>query len=114
MSRGRLMLLSQRAAAQWGLPPAGDPPDFLPAPVAQAWREIVRAMPITPLTSDEFWLELTAHSVVHIRTRPFTREALRLAYRCLGHGFVPMPERRRLLFGAERCARPQSHEVTHG
>lgn len=100
MSRGRLILLSQRTAAQWRMPHAGDPPKFLSAPEALVWNEIKRAMPIPPRRSDEMWLELTARVVHRIRAHPYTLEDLRLAYRCLGHGFVPMPERRRLLFGA--------------
>lgn len=98
MSRGRAMLLSQRTSARWGLKPLGAPPEHLAPAVLAAWHDIARAAGV-PLTSlDCFWLEMCARLLAHWRTGGGDRVYLREAYRWLGQGFVPMSERRRLLF----------------
>lgn len=98
MSRGRKMLIAQRMNARHHLPPLGAPPKHLKRKEVRAWHDVVAAAPDLLRAQDQYSV---GHAAVELaRWRSGDREpgSLRLAYRLLGDCFIPMRERRRLLF----------------
>lgn len=90
-SRGRMLLRAQRPG-----PPVGDPPARLTIEQKRAWSDIAKTCPDVLRRSDSIWLELCAGALAHWRAG--YRGNVRLMYRWLGQGFMPMRARRRLLF----------------
>jgi hypothetical protein len=95
MSRGRALLRAQRSS---GLPRIGPPPEWLDAREAQAWHDVVAAAPDVLRISDEIFLEIVARELVDWRNGRREPGFARTMYRDLGRCFIPMRERRRLLF----------------
>ena len=93
-NRGRALLLAQR----WPGPRLGAPPKYLGSKECEAWHLIVAATPDVLRAIDEPGLACTASILERWRSGEREPGLLRLAYRMLGDCFVPMRERRRLLF----------------
>lgn len=92
-TRGQLLLMAQRKGK-----PLGPPPErFGPAELA-AWNDIVAAAPPVFHWSDSIYLEMLSIALTSWRKGGLPNEWTRLMYRMLGDCFVPMRERRRLLF----------------
>jgi hypothetical protein len=92
------MLRIQRAH---GLPPLDAPPKHLSAGAVQAWHDILAASPIRDsfCFADEPLLGMCASELALTRAgKRSDLESLRELYRQLGMLFVPMRDRRRLLF----------------
>ena len=97
-TRGQLLLIAQRPGR-----PLGPPPERLDAAEAQAWHDIVAAVPGDVFRAqDGMMLELAARHLACWREGKIPDRARHL-YRTLGHFLMPMAARRRLLFP---CARP--------
>jgi hypothetical protein len=102
-NRGRALLQAQRRPRFRGValePLNGPPPDWLDldAEERQIWDAIVAATPARLAAVDAIALSIAAQQVATWRRHGGSLSQLRFAYRCLGDHFVPMPERRRLLF----------------
>lgn len=79
-------------------PPLGDPPSFLSFDEVRAWRDIVAAAPVGILRCVHgFELPMAAMDLAWWR-RVREQFGVREMYRKLGIYFIPMRERRRLLF----------------
>jgi hypothetical protein len=90
----RLQLLN----AQQKLQPLGPPPKHLSRKEKAAWRDIIAAAPPGIYRwMDEPALSLASSAVSHCRSGDPGGWAM-LAYRLLGDCFIPIRERRRLLF----------------
>lgn len=102
--RGRRLLLAQ---ADRG-PPLGAPPAHLSADAAQAWYEILEAVPLQLSSSYGFSVDIASCALAGWRRVPagsaIRVDFVRLMYRLLGEVYVPMAARRRLLYG--NLARP--------
>jgi hypothetical protein len=96
MSRGRALLRAQR---NMGLGPLGRPPAFVSCDpeYLRAWRDIVAAAHDVLRSFDAPFAALLAVSLSRWRCGE-REESARELYRALGHAFIPMRERRRLLF----------------
>lgn len=99
MSRGRALLVAQRPGKPLGAPPT----DLGPAEIS-AWHDLVAAAPDVLRESDRFFLANTAMTLADWRSGLRDYAMLRNLYRFLGDAFIPMGERRRLLF-PDKCRR---------
>ena len=100
-NRGRALLHAQRRPRFRGValePLTEGPPDSLDADARLAWADIIAATPARLAAIDAIMLSIAAQQVADWRKYGGAREHLRFIYRCLGDFFVPMPERRLLLF----------------
>jgi hypothetical protein len=95
LSRGRDLLIAQRKG-----PKLGPPPAHLTAEQLDAWRDIVGACHDVLRRSDTLYVEMASRSLAQWRAGQQSAAWLRLLYRMLGKLLVPMPDRRRLIFGA--------------
>jgi hypothetical protein len=96
--RGRMLLLEHDTM---GLPPLGPPPDHLGVDGKQAWHDIVRASDLSAeafRVTDKYGLAIAARELAIWREGDRDRALMIGLYRALGMSFVPMHERRRLLF----------------
>jgi hypothetical protein len=105
LRRGQRLLIAQRPG-----PPLGEPPNTLTPEQQQAWRDVAAACPDVLRATDRpfvamiathlwCWRSLRQHEVAD-------RTTLLTLYRMLGHCFVPMRERRRLLLPERAGAKP--------
>jgi hypothetical protein len=94
MPRGRRLLIAQRKAGG----PLRPPPAWLPAGELQAWRDIVGAAPDVLRAPDFLYMRTLVFALAAWRSTGGDLSTVRLLYRMLGHGFVPMRARRRLIF----------------
>jgi hypothetical protein len=105
ISRGKALLHAQR---DYGLPRMRRTPrKSLNAEQRQAFRDILRATHTVFLRIDEPSVTLLAMELAQWRAGERAELPVRQMYRNLGRFFVPMPERRRLLF-PDRPPRPRS------
>jgi hypothetical protein len=93
LNRGRALLLAQRKGAPLG------PPPHLNADQLEAWRDIVFACHDVLRRQDAAIVETIAIVLVQWRAGRQSITWLRLLYRMLGKLLIPMPARRRLIFG---------------
>jgi hypothetical protein len=93
ISRGRLLLLAQRSG-----PPLGPPPPWLSEAAVGIWHELVAAAPDVLRMHDELGLASLCPDIVRWRAGYRQPGLLRDLYRFMGRCFIPMAERRRLLF----------------
>lgn len=93
--RGRKLLQAQRSH---GLPPLGPPPKNLNDDARRAWRDVVEASPVVLLAMNELIVSIAATTLLRWRSGERDPSLLKLTYACLGDLFIPMPERRRLMF----------------
>jgi hypothetical protein len=100
-TRGRYLLQAQRRPRFRGValkPLSEGPPDRLDAEARQVWDAIIAATPARLAAVDAIALSIAAAVVADWRRYGGSLQQLRFAYRCLGDHFVPMCDRRRLLF----------------
>jgi hypothetical protein len=97
MRRGRVLM------AQFPASPLGPPPDRLTAEELRAWRDVSAAAPDLFRRRDRKFVELLAVCLAQWRSGYRDFGFLRVLYRMLGHCFIPMRERRRLLFPENQC-----------
>jgi hypothetical protein len=96
LNRGRILLEAQRRGGK----PLGAPPGHLGHDQLQAWADIVRECHDVLRQSDRIWVEMAAMMLAHWRDgSDRTMERLRMNYRAFGKLLMPMPARRRLMFG---------------
>lgn len=94
MSRGRALLIAQLPG-----PPLDPPPEWLTSEQVRAWNEVVAAAPGDVFRlSDTMFMECVACCLSQWRAGFLGPEWVRELYRMLGKCFIPMRERRRLLF----------------
>lgn len=93
MNRGRALLIAQRPG-----PALGPPPPHLNDDEVAAWNDLVRAAPDVLRFSDSLFLGIVATSLAMWRAGDRELWSVREIYRDLGRCFIPMRERRRLLF----------------
>jgi hypothetical protein len=106
--RGRTLLMAQRRPRFRGaeLPPLTEgPPEWLEADGREMWEAIRAATPARLAAVDAIMLAIASATVADWRRERGTLGELRFCYRLLGDFFVPMPERRRLLFPDQAFSR---------
>ena len=80
-------------------PELGPPPAHLNADQLDAWYGIVGACDDVLCRSDRACIEIAARALTQWRNGDRSITWLRLQYRMLGKLLIPMPARRRLIFG---------------
>ncbi len=100
------MLLLQRLDARHPLPPLGPPPKHLSKQERRAWLDIVAVTPAAGAllrVTDQPAVLFAAVDLA--RWREGHRDEIRDVYRGFGRLFIPMRDRRRLLFPKRRSRR---------
>jgi hypothetical protein len=98
------MLLAQRSM---GLPPLGAPPERFDAEQVRAWNDVVSAAPSPDIfrVTDRICVAVVATILANWRAGYREPGRLHEVYRWLGLCFIPMRERRRLLFPERPASR---------
>lgn len=99
MNRGQALLVAQRPGM-----PLGAPPSHLTADELRAWHDIVEAAPNVLRESDHLFVSFASGCLADWRESGGDLRSMRQLYRLLGDAFIPMRDRRRLLF-PDRCRR---------